>query len=189
MNRSGECRLSSTEEVSKMRRITLVLVTIVVVFASVPVQAQPRVVADVGQYSLPAMALLIAAVHDDGDGVIDLMQSLSVAWATTWGLKVIVDAERPDGGGHSFPSAHTTVAFASATHIWKRYGWKWGAPAAAAATMVATSRVDTRDHYVRDVLVGAAIGTVSSMLFTSRRVTLAPVALRGGGGIFVTVGN
>ena len=189
MNRSGECRLSSTEEVSKMRRITLVLATIVVVFARVPVQAQPRVVADVGQYSLPAMALLIAAVHDDGDGVIDLMQSLSVAWATTWGLKVIVDAERPNGGGHSFPSAHTTVAFASATHIWKRYGWQWGAPAAAAATMVATSRVDTRDHYVRDVLVGAAIGTVSSMLFTSRRVTLAPVALRGGGGIFVRVGN
>ena len=107
-----------------MRRITLVLVTIVVVFASVPVQAQPRVVADAGQYSLPAMALLIAAVHDDGDGVIDLMQSLSVALAATWGLKVIVDAKRPNGGGHSFPSAHTTVAFASATHIWKRYGWK-----------------------------------------------------------------
>ena len=70
-----------------MRRITLVLVTIVVVFASVPVQAQPRVVADAGQYSLPAMALLIAAVHRDGDGVIDLLQSLSVAWATTWSLR------------------------------------------------------------------------------------------------------
>ena len=172
-----------------MRRLTLVLVTLVVVFARVPVQAQPRVVADVGQYSLPAMALLIAAVHDDGDGVIDLMQSLSVAWAATWGLKVIVDARRPNGGGRSFPSAHTTVAFASATHIWKRNGWKWGAPAAAAATLVGTSRVDTRDHYVRDVLVGAAIGTVSSMLFTSRRVTFAPVAMRGGGGIFVRVGN
>jgi membrane-associated phospholipid phosphatase len=188
MNRSGECRLFS-DEVSTMRSITLVLVTLVVVFARVPVQAQPRVVADVGQYSLPAMALLIAAVHDDGDGVIDLMQSLSVAWAATWGLKVAVDARRPNGGGRSFPSAHTTVAFASATHIWKRYGWKWGAPAAAAATLVATSRVDTRDHYVRDVLVGAAIGTVSSMLFTSRRVTFAPVAMRGGGGIFVRVGN
>ena len=109
-----------------MRRITLVLVTMAVVFASVPVQAQPRVVADTGQYSLPAMALLIAAVHDDGDGVIDLMQSLSVALGTTWGLKVIVDAKRLNGGGHSFPSAHTTVAFASATHIWKRYGMEMG---------------------------------------------------------------
>ncbi len=121
-----------------MRRITLVLVTVIVVFASVSVQAQPRVVADAGQYSLPAMALLIAAVHDDGDGVIDLMQSLSVALAATWSLKVIVDAKRPNGGGRSFPSAHTTVAFASATHIWKRYGWKWGAPAAVAATTVAS---------------------------------------------------
>ena len=172
-----------------MRRITLVLVTMAAVFASVPVQAQPRVVADTGQYSLPAMALLIAAVHDDGDGVIDLMQSLSVALGTTWGLKVIVDAKRLNGGGHSFPSTHTTVAFASATHIWKRYGWKWGAPAAVAATTVATSRVDTRDHYARNVLVGAAIGTVSSMFFTSRRVKLAPVAMRGGGGIFVSVGK
>ena len=172
-----------------MSRITLVLVPTVVVFASVPVQAQPRVVADVGQYSLPALALLIAAVHDDGGGAIDLTQSLSVALAATYGLKVIVDAERPSGGGGSFPSGHTTAAFASATHIWKRYGWKWGAPAAVAATMVATSRADTGDHYVRDVLAGAAIGTVSAMLLTSRRVTLAPVVLRGGGGIFVSLGS
>ena len=132
---------------------------------------------------------LLAAVHDDGDGVIDLVQSLSVALAATHGLKLIVDAERPNGGGGSFPSGHTTGAFGSATHIWKRYGWKLGAPAAVAATMVATSRVDTRDHYVRDVVAGAAIGTVSAMLLTSSRVKFAPVALRGGGGIFVSFSN
>lgn len=37
----------------------------------------------------------------------------------------------------------------------KRYGWKYGIPAYVAATFVAVSRVESKEHYVQDVLAGA----------------------------------
>ena len=48
----------------------------------------------------------------------------------------------------------------------KRYGWEYGIPAYVAATFVAYSRVESDQHYTRDVIAGAVIGIVSSYLFT-----------------------
>jgi membrane-associated phospholipid phosphatase len=48
----------------------------------------------------------------------------------------------------------------------KRYGWEYGIPAYAAASFVAYSRVEAREHYPHDVIAGAAIGIVSSYIFT-----------------------
>ena len=48
----------------------------------------------------------------------------------------------------------------------KRYGWEYGIPAYAAASFVAYSRVEAREHYPRDVIAGASIGIVSSYIFT-----------------------
>ncbi len=48
----------------------------------------------------------------------------------------------------------------------KRYGWKYGVPAYAAASFVAYSRVEAREYYPQDVVAGAAIGIASSYLFT-----------------------
>jgi membrane-associated phospholipid phosphatase len=48
----------------------------------------------------------------------------------------------------------------------KRYGWEYGIPAYAAATFVAFSRVEAKDHYTHDVIAGAFIGIASSYLFT-----------------------
>jgi membrane-associated phospholipid phosphatase len=39
-------------------------------------------------------------------------------------VKRTVDRERPDGGGLSFPSGHTS----GASYLHYRYGWKYGLP-------------------------------------------------------------
>ena len=48
----------------------------------------------------------------------------------------------------------------------KRYGWEYGIPAYAAASFVAYSRVEANEHYPHDVIAGAAIGILSSFIFT-----------------------
>lgn len=58
------------------------------------------------------------------------------------------------------------MSFASAEFIRKRYGWEFGVPAYALATFVGYSRVESDQHYTHDVIAGAAIGILSSYIFT-----------------------
>jgi undecaprenyl-diphosphatase len=64
----------------------------------------------------------------------------------------------------SFPSDHATAAFAIAVAIFlrsRRAGWI----ALAMAALVSISRVAVGTHYPTDVLAGAAIGTLSALVF------------------------
>lgn len=60
----------------------------------------------------------------------------------------------------SFPSGHTTVAFAAATVFASEYRNKPIIPiiAYSAATMIGLSRITENKHWTTDVLVGAALG-------------------------------
>jgi len=60
----------------------------------------------------------------------------------------------------SFPSGHTTVAFAAATVFASEYNDKLIVPiiAYSAATMIGLSRITENKHWSTDVLVGAALG-------------------------------
>jgi hypothetical protein len=60
----------------------------------------------------------------------------------------------------SFPSGHTTVAFAAATVFAKEYANLPLVPiiAYSAATLIGVSRVTENKHWATDVLVGAALG-------------------------------
>jgi membrane-associated phospholipid phosphatase len=82
-------------------------------------------------------------------------------------MKYTIDAERPNGGDHSFPSGHTSTSFASAEFIRGRYGWSYGIPAYVVASFVGYSRVESKQHHTRDVIAGAVIGIGSSYLFTT----------------------
>src|ERR1043166_9233979 len=84
----------------------------------------------------------------------------------TYGLKYAVSETRPNGGSHSFPSGHTSISFCSAEFVRKRYGWEYGIPAYALASLVAYSRVEAGEHYPHDVIAGAGIGIASSLIFT-----------------------
>lgn len=119
------------------------------------------------QYALPLTAFGLTAGYHDRQGAIQFGQS----WLTTIGITEVLkygldDLVRPNKGSRSFPSGHTSTSFASAEFMRKRYGWAYGIPAYLAATFVAHSRVESRQHYPRDVVAGAAIGILSSNFFT-----------------------
>jgi membrane-associated phospholipid phosphatase len=118
------------------------------------------------QITLPIAAAFLTAVNHDGAGFRQLVVSLAVSEGTTLALKYSINETRPNGGHLSFPSGHTSLSFASAEFVHRRYGWSYGAPAYVLATFVAYSRVEASEHYVHDVIAGAGIGILSSRLFT-----------------------
>ena len=98
----------------------------------------------------------------------------SVLISTT--LKNTINRDRPfvtypeiqkltDGGSPSFPSGHTTEAFATATSLSIAFPkWYVVAPSFLWAGLVGYSRMDLGVHYPSDVLTGAVIGAGSSWL-------------------------
>jgi len=117
-------------------------------------------------FLLPATAAGLTVGLKDGQGALQLGASAAVTLGVTYGLKYTVNETDPNGDDLSFPSTHTSVSFASAEYMRKRYGWEFGIPAYVAATFVAVSRVEAKEHYVQDVLAGAAIGIASSYLLS-----------------------
>ncbi|MBC7185985.1 MAG: phosphatase PAP2 family protein [Calditrichaeota bacterium] len=116
--------------------------------------------------ALPTTGGVLTFAHHDGQGTKQLAASLAVTAGLTMALKYTIDEKRPNGREHSFPSGHTSLAFSAAEFMRVRYGWKYGAPAIAAASFVAYSRVASRQHYAHDVVAGAVIGVASSTLLT-----------------------
>lgn len=115
---------------------------------------------------LPATAGGYALYTRDNPGIVQFTKSMSLNLAVTLGLKWTVKEKRPNGGGQSFPSGHTSVAFCSAEFIRRHYGNEYGIPAYVAAAYVGYSRIESKEHYAGDVFAGAAIGITSSYLFT-----------------------
>ena len=108
----------------------------------------------------------------------ELVQAQLIAQALTYGIKGTVRRARPEGGGFSFPSGHTTAAFASATVLQRHFGWKVGVPAYGAAAYVAASRVQGKRHYLSDVMFGAALGVVAGRTVTmpgGHKMSLGPI--------------
>jgi hypothetical protein len=91
---------------------------------------------------------------------------------------------RPFGGSASFPSGHTTQAFAVASAIATSYDSRWVAVGSyGVATLVGLARVHHQAHFASDVVAGAAIGTAvgRTVVLTNRwerqkhaRVTIGP---------------
>lgn len=146
-----------------MLGLFLCLSTIVEAKASSGVEAA----GDLLLFVLPVTAVWLTVYYKDGKGALQLGESAALTAGVTYGLKYAVDETRPNGGGHSFPSGHSSISFSAAEFIRKRYGWGYGIPAYAAASFVAYSRVESRQHYLHDVIVGAGIGIASSYIFTN----------------------
>jgi hypothetical protein len=120
----------------------------------------------------------------------DLARAQLLSQATTQGIKYIAGRTRPDGTDRSFPSGHTSSAFATATVLQRHYGWKVGIPAYALASYVGASRLNANKHFLSDVAFGAALGIVAGRTVTvgigSTKFALAPIAAQGGVGIGFT---
>lgn len=88
-----------------------------------------------------------------------MFKSTLYSGLTTGILKRVVNQKRPHGGDRlSFPSGHTTTAFAFATVVALEHEKHWGVLAYAMATIVGASRMNDNAHYLHDVIFGATIG-------------------------------
>jgi membrane-associated phospholipid phosphatase len=115
----------------------------------------------------------------------DLVRAEVMAELLTFGIKEGTRRTRPDGTSMSFPSGHTSSAFATATVIQEHFGWKWGVPAYAVATYVGASRVEMKKHYLSDVAFGAAIGIMSGRTVTighAHKFMVVPIGSTDGTG-------
>lgn len=126
---------------------------------------------DVFQYVLPALGLAGAAYTGDKEGMKQWGYSMGSTIVATTALKAGFNStswgERPNGGQHSFPSGHTSMACAGAAFIGERYGWDLGAAAMVPAAFVGWTRVEEDMHHWRDVIAGCALGAGLSMYFTN----------------------
>jgi len=82
-------------------------------------------------------------------------------------LKKLTHVTRPSGGSLSFPSGHTSNAFASATvlfHEYRDYNIFLAGSGYILSTATGVLRVTNNKHWVPDVLVGAGIGIIVTNL-------------------------
>lgn len=101
---------------------------------------------------------------------------LGITTVITYGLKYSIQRERPYmqypdiipyelDDSYSFPSGHTSIAFATATSLAIHYRkWYIIAPAYLWAGTIGYSRMHLGAHYPSDVLVSAVIGAGSAWL-------------------------
>jgi len=92
---------------------------------------------------------------------VELLATSSITTAlATEALKDVTHRERPNGRSNkSFPSGHTSGAFALATGLDEIFGRKVGIAAYLMAAFVASSRINDNKHYFSDVVAGAVLGT------------------------------
>jgi membrane-associated phospholipid phosphatase len=105
-----------------------------------------------------------------------MVEALCVNAFTTTALKLAFKRDRPfvtypyldkqaDAGSYSFPSGHTSSAFAFATSLSLAFPkWYVIAPAYLYASAAGYSRMHLGVHYPSDVLAGAIVGTGSALL-------------------------
>lgn len=92
------------------------------------------------------------------------------------GLPLVPDVEQLMH--HSFPSGHTTAAFATGLAFAVLLGLRWPAFALALlAALIGCSRVYLSQHFTEDVLAGAVIGTLA-MVAAYRWLYRSPFAQR-----------
>lgn len=127
-----------------------------------------RTSTDVALIALPAATLTIALCKQDWKGIAIGAAECGGTLAITYGMKYLIKKRRPDGSdNHSFPSGHTSLAFADASFLMRRYGWKFGVPAYAIAGYVAWGRTYAKKHDFWDVAAGAAIGSAIGLIATT----------------------
>lgn len=130
---------------------------------------------DVIQVLLPVAGITTTIILDDRAGKNQFISSFFFNTISTHLLKEITAKKRPEDSTqkNSFPSGHTSSAFQGAAFIQRRYGWKYGWMAYAAAAFTGYSRIEGLNdrHDFIDVAGGAVLGVASTYIFTRKRTS------------------
>ena len=123
----------------------------------------------------------------------DLLQGQIMAEALFNPIKLATQRLRPNGSDHlSFPSGHSSITFATATVIERHLGWRKALLAYLVATYVGASRLHDNDHWLSDVVFGAAVGTIAGRTVVhhaSDYWAISPVTMPGGVAVMVSRTN
>lgn len=156
-----------------LKRITAVIVMLAaglhgVMAQDVTPKAKHYAVDDIGQFvpalMIPAVGLCgVKGRHDWRERIAVTATAFIINEGLTFTLKRTIHSTRPDGTDrHSFPSGHSSRAFAGAEIVRAEYGWGWGAGAYAVAAGVGALRIHHKRHRFGDVAGGAAVGFLSA---------------------------
>jgi membrane-associated phospholipid phosphatase len=97
----------------------------------------------------------------------DLIRAQALNAVITRVFKLTAQRKRPGGSSDSLPSGHSSATFATASVLGGHFGWRAALPAYAAAGFVGWTRVRDRAHWLSDVVVGAAVGTIVGRTVTN----------------------
>jgi membrane-associated phospholipid phosphatase len=117
------------------------------------------------------------------DTTYDIAQAAAVEAICSTTIKKATRRLRPNGASYnSFPSGHTSNAFAWATLASRQYGPTAGVPAYVAATLIGVARMERNTHYLSDIVAGAILGYLVGTTVTRRDDECPPTPKRVGGG-------
>ena len=139
---------------------------------------------------VPAVATLglslvgVKGVHSTVNQGVIFFLAYTINNTLTSNLKNLARVERPYGNQDysSFPSQHTSAAFAAATFLHREYGGRSGwcsVGGYSVATATAAIRVLGNKHWLSDVLAGAGVGILSTELAYWAYPLVHRVLLRG----------
>ena len=135
---------------------------------------------------LALYAIAKAANYDDGASLgVTLLRVQVVNGIITRSLKMLPRArpyqDEAVFAQGSFPSGHTSAAFATATVLHRKWGWRGGIPAYGVATYIGISRLE-KVHYLSDVMFGAGVGIASGLTVRipgASQTALSPIIAPG----------
>ncbi|MBU1669354.1 phosphatase PAP2 family protein [bacterium] len=152
-------------------------------------KSKTETIGDVMLGLIPLTAYGAPLYLDDKEGEMQFYKTAGTTIASTYLLKYSVKEERPDHSDEeSFPSGHTSMTFASATFIHKRYGLNYAIPAYLGSIYTGYSRIHSNKHHTHDVLAGAMLGMASSWYFTTsyKEVQVQPVVSSDYNGVMLS---
>jgi membrane-associated phospholipid phosphatase len=139
---------------------------------AVPLTRQQKLFEDAGTgiaIALPLIAAGITVRKHDRRGFYQLVTETVLTVGTAYALKQIVRERRPDGSDwQSFPSETSALSASGSSFLWRRYGWQYGLPAAAASGFVGWSRTQANKHHWYDTLASSAIAGTYAHFVTTR---------------------
>tara|TARA_Y100001954_G_scaffold221011_1_gene256698 strand:+ start:1216 stop:1737 length:522 start_codon:yes stop_codon:yes gene_type:complete len=137
---------------------------------------------DYNQFTVPLLSLGFSWYKKDYKSLELLAKSYITTQGITHFTKKIINAKRPNGGNHSFPSGHTASAFTGVNFLYKHYGPTYALPALLIASSVGHSRIKGKYHTLFDVVCGALL-SIGIDEFYYRKMELKPIRVGGAPGI------